>query len=738
MTIALELGLGRRLPSILQTEAAECGLACLAMLAGYHGQHTDMADLRRRFGLSLKGATLRDVARVADQLGFATRPLRLELDELPLLATPCILHWDLNHFVVLREVGRRGAVVHDPAVGERRLTVAELGRHFTGVALECTPLAGFQRAAAAPRARLSALIGRVEGLGGALAQLFLLALGIEALAIASPLLMQWVVDDALVGADRELLLALVVGFSLLLGARVSVTAMRGWVLMTLGACLKLGGRANLLSHLLRLPASYFESRQLGDVISRFGSQDDLLQALTTDAVEVVLDGLFAALTLGVMFLFAPGLTWLVIGGAALYAVLRCVSYEPLRRASAEAIVWAARRDSHFIETLRGVKTIKLLNGEEDRRGRWLNLMVETINRQLTTRKLGLLLRAASSLLKGGLAIAVVWLGAGSVLDGALSVGMLLAFIAYKDQFLDRTSGLVNKLLELRLLSVHAERLADIALTSPEGTAPPEPGAAAPAAASTPTGAVVRRGVRRPATLELRDVRFRYGEHEPWLLDGLSLRVEAGESVAIVGPSGCGKTTLLKVMASLLRPSEGELLVDGQRLGTIGLPTYRAMIGVVMQDDQLFAGSIGDNISFFAERPVPVLIEAAAQLAGIHEEIAAMAMGYSTLIGDMGTVLSGGQKQRVLLARALYRGPSLLLLDEATSHLDIARERAVSQALADLQVTKIIVAHRPETIRSAGRVLRLERGRIVSDEPRAALAPRRGLGRARSAVALGRA
>ncbi|ETX05783.1 MAG: hypothetical protein ETSY2_20920, partial [Candidatus Entotheonella gemina] len=465
--------------------------------------------------------------------------------------------------------------------------------------------------------------------------------------------------------------------------------------------LKVQGRANLFSHLISLPAAYFETRHLGDVMSRFDSQETILQAMTTDIVEALLDGLMVGMTLVVMFVFAPVLAVVVLAGAVLYGLLRSAFYLPLRQASAESIVWGARRDSHFLETLRGIKTIKLFNGQEGRRAHWMNLLVETVNRQLIGQKLRLILRTANSLLIGGLAIVIVWLGAKQVMEQTLSIGMLLAFISYKDQFLDRISKLIDTVLELRMLSLHAERLADIALT------PPEP--------RDRLGEAHRP--HQPVALEVRNLRFRYSDNDPWILDGVSFRIEAGESVAIAGPSGCGKTTLLKLLASLLQASEGEMIINGQPLARIGIACYRSMLGVVMQDDQLFAGSIADNISFFSDTADLELIEYCAKLAAVHDDILDMPMGYSTLIGDMGTVLSGGQKQRVLIARALFFQPSILLLDEATSHLDIEREKAVNDAVRALPVTRILVAHRPETIHSADRVIVLEEGCVQRDEKR---------------------
>src|SRR6185312_6315884 len=423
------------------------------------------------------------------------------------------------------------------------------------------PLGGFQPARSAPRVGLHSLLGHMVGIKRTLAQLFLLALAIEVFSIVSPLFLQWVVDHALVTADRDLLVTLALGFTLLLLLRVAVSGMRGWMLMAIGASMKVQARSNLFSHLLGLPSAFFEARHLADVMARFGSQDTILQAITTDVVEAVLDGLFASMTLAIMFLFAPALAALVVAGAILYGLLRWTLYTPLRQASMEAIVWSARRDSHFLETLRGIKTIKLFNGQEARRTRWLNLLVQSVNQQLTTQNLRLLFKLSNALIIGGLAILIVWLGAQGVLENRMTIGMLLAFISYKDQFLERVSNLVDKAVDLTMLGLHSERLADIALTAPE------PRQAAPVTSKPPA----------PVSVELRKVHFRYGQTEPWVLDDVSFRVEAGEAVALVGPSGCGKTTVLKILASLLPPTEGEILVDGEPLACFGIANWRSRI-----------------------------------------------------------------------------------------------------------------------------------------------------------------
>ena len=698
----LDINLRRRLPMILQTEASECGLASLAMVAHWYGYRSDLPELRRRYPLSLKGTTLKTLMQIADGLGFATRPLRLELSELQQLRLPCILHWDLNHFIVLRKMAGNIAIVHDPAVGVLRLSPEKLSRHFSGVALELLPTARFKPHEAPPRVRATQLVGNIAGLRRSLANLLCLAFAIEVFAVVSPLFLAWVVDHALVSADRDLLVTLVLGFTLLLILQSAVTALRGWMLMGLNASLRIQSRSNLFSHLLKLPMAFFETRHLGDIMSRFGSQEAILQAITSELVEALLDGLMAVITLLIMVLFAPGLTAVVVVGALLYAALRWASYSALRQASAESIVWSARRDTHFLETLRGIHTIKLFNAQNERRAYWLNLSVEALNRHLTVEKLRLLFRVANGFVLSGTLILVIWLGATRVLDGALSLGLLLAFIAYKTQFLNRVSELINKSFDLTMLRLHGERLADVALTAPEARNP----------AGLPSSLIKAAGI------EVKNLSFRYGAYEPWVLRNLSFRIHEGESVAIVGPSGCGKTTLLRLLTGLLQPTEGEILVGGEPLHRVSLEAYRSMLGVVMQEDHLFAGSVADNISFFAERPDQHRILACARAAAIHDDIAAMPMGYGTLIGDMGTVLSGGQKQRVLLARALYRQPRMLFLDEATSHLDIERERAVNDALRKRGITMVVIAHRPDTILASDRIIQLQKVVEGQDGPAA--------------------
>jgi ATP-binding cassette subfamily B protein RaxB len=699
MLDSLHLGWGaRRVPMILQTEAAECGLACLAMVAAQHGLRTDLPTLRKRFSLSLKGATMADLVRMAGRMQLSPRPLRAEMEHLPQLALPCVLHWDLNHFVVLTELSGDKAVIHDPARGVRRLALSEVSQHFTGIVLELSPAPDFKPTEERQSIGMRQMLGRVTGLRRSLGQIFVLALALEAFMLLSPFFMQWVVDGVLVSADRDLLLTLGLGFGLLVLVQVATGAIRSWAVLYLSSTLNLQWLGNVFAHLMRLPVSWFEKRHTGDIMSRFGAIQKMQETLTTSFIEAVLDGLLVVLTFAVMCVYSVTLATIAAGSVAVYALLRWAFFRPLREATEEEIVHTAKRSTHFLESLRGVQSIKLYNRQEDRHAEFMNKVVDAMNANIATRKLDLLFGVLHKLVFGLERIAVIWVGALLVMDQRFSVGMLFAFFAYRETFSQRVSGLIDKVVELKMLKLEGERLADIVLTAPEA----EPDVPA------------RERSEQPARLELRNVSFRYSDNEPEVLKDVSFVIEPGESVAISGPSGCGKTTLLKVLLGIHEPQSGEVLVGGVPLRQLGLRSFRDMVGTVMQEDQLFAGSITDNISFFDAHADPAWVAQCARLAAVHDEIEAMPMGYHTLIGDMGASISGGQKQRILLARALYKRPQILFLDEATSALDVDRERLVNQAVRQLDLTRVIVAHRPETIASASRVIVLKDGHVAQE------------------------
>lgn len=698
----LSFGLGRKVPVILQTESSECGLACLAIIAGYYGYDSDLFTLRQKYPISQKGITLTTLIRIANQLHLVARPLKLELDELNKLRLPCILHWDMNHFVVLKSVSRTKVTIIDPASGERQLSHSEVSLHFTGIALELWPDSNFEEKKDKTSIKIFNLFGEIRGLWKSLGQILILALVLEVFAIISPFFMQWVIDHAIVSADLNLLTTLAIGFGLLMALSSLISLLQSWVIMHMSTTLNVQWKANIFHHLINLPTSFFQKRHLGDIISRFGSIDAIQRTLTTSFITAILDGLMTILTLVLMFVYSPKLAMIAVISMVLYAIIRWIWYAPLRKATENQIVHAAKQNTHFMETMRGVKTIKQFEKQDMRQATWLSLFVEQINAGLITQKLNLMFEFVNTLLFGLQNIIIIWVGANLVINGEFTVGILMAFLAYKNQFGSRVSSLIDKFVEVKMLTLHGERLADIVLSDPEK------------ADSILLDSDFNEG-NITTEIKVRSLKFRYSDDEPWIINGLNFYVPEAQSLAIIGPTGCGKTTLMNLLLGNLKPVHGDIKVCGQSIKSIAKNRLRAQVAYVAQDDVLFAGSILENISFFDQNVQQNWVEECSRMAAIHDEIISMPMGYQTLVGDMGNVLSGGQKQRILLARALYKKPKILFLDEATSHLDIIKEKEINKMIKSLNITRIIIAHRPETITSVDRVITMQNGNIVNDQ-----------------------
>jgi ATP-binding cassette subfamily B protein RaxB len=687
---SLHFGFRHKVPQIIQTEAAECGLACLAMVCGYHGKHVDLQSLRQRFGISSRGATLRTLMDIATSVELKSRALKLDIDELNALKTPCILHWDLNHFVVLVAVKQGKVIIHDPAFGQRSLGIREVSEHFTGVALELWPDSGFTSEKPRVRLNLRKMMGNVSGLIPALTKIFCLSLMIESVNLLLPVGMQLVMDHVIPAKDPDLLTLICLGLLFFIIFRTGVSMLRAWTSLVMSTLIDVQWKARLFDHLLKLPLDYFEKRKLGDIQSRFTSLDTLRTTLTTNVVNSIIDGIMSIGLIVMMVLYGGWLIWVILGFTAIYVIFRLSTYNAYRQVSEEQIVKSARAGSHFMETLYGISTLKALGLSKTRANFWLNMNIDNANATVRKTKFEMMFTGGNTLIATLDQVALLWLGASQVIDGHMTLGMFVAFNTYRGQFSERAANLLNMVLQLRMLSLHRDRIADIALTDTEK--------------SLPERELLRGG--EAASLDVRDLVFQYDSLSAPLINGLSLSVAAGESVAIVGPSGQGKTTLMKIMTGLLSPTQGRVLINGMDITTAGLNNYRSCIACVLQDDTLFAGSIGENIASFDEQKDEARIVDCARRCNIHADIEKMPMGYETLISELGNSLSGGQKQRLLIARALYRRPAILFLDEATSHLDLDNESKINQAIRELEITRIFIAHRPSTIETADRVIKL--------------------------------
>jgi ATP-binding cassette subfamily B protein RaxB len=689
-----------KLPMMLQAEAAECGLACLAMVAAAHGQRHTLSDLRRKFSASLKGTTLKSVMDMADGLGMVGRPLRLEVDELVSLKPPCVLHWNLAHYVVLKKAwngpGGVWAVIHDPARGVRKVAPAEIGRSFTGVALELTPTPAFTKKKHIERVRLTDMWSTLKGLKGPVIQLFMLALVVQVIGVFSPMLNQLIIDDAISKGDMDLLTTIGMGMVILLLIQTGIGLLQGFVGMYLGTQLSFQMQSNLLHHALRLPVAWFEKRHIGDIMSRFGSLGPVQGFLTSVPIGATLNVIMLVVGGTMAVLYSPLLFGCVIATMLIPLIVQAVTFPWVRRKTDEGISLGAVASTTFMETLRGARTFKLFGKERERVSQWQNDTAASVNNSVTMQRVGLWGGAGLGIVTGLQGVAVWWLGAKQVIDGTMSLGMLMAFQSYAGQFSGALSGLIGLYFQWKTLELHLERLADVVHEDPE-VGVDEP---------------IQEGRLFEGRIGADKLSFRYATHEPLVFKDASFSIDPGQFVAIIGPSGGGKTTLMKVLLGLLDPTEGEVKVEGVGLKNFGVRTFRHRIGAVLQDDRLLAGTIADNVSFFDADLDMAKVEDCLAKACVLDDILKMPMGTMTLVGDLGSTLSGGQQQRVLLARALYREPTILFLDEGTANLDPETEARVSETLRGLSCTRIFVAHREAAIAGADRTLLVKDGAVI--------------------------
>jgi ABC-type multidrug transport system fused ATPase/permease subunit len=471
--------------------------------------------------------------------------------------------------------------------------------------------------------------------------------------------------------------------------------LRSLILVTLSNSLAYQVIVNLFRHLMRLPLDYFEKRHVGDTISRFGSTQPISQLISQGMIAAFIDGLMAVLTLALMFVYSALLGGLACAALGLYVALRLAFLQAIKFRNLDVITTMAKENSTFIESVRGIAAIKAFGQEGNRQRLWQKSKADAVNAQVKLGRLTAAFDALGQFVIGAERVVFVYIAITLAFDSVLTVGMIFAFQAYKQQFLDAGMRLTEQAINYQIVKVHLTRIADIAL-SPTEEGETEKNNEEP-------------DFTRPLTLDR--VFYRYGSNEPMVLQGVSLKIEPGEFIAITGPSGGGKTTLMKILMGLFEPSSGGIHLGERPISSYRKGKYRRCIGSVAQGDMLYAGSLAENIAFFDPNIDMERVRTVAEIAHIHTEIAAMPMGYQTLVGDMGSVLSGGQLQRIFLARALYPNPKILMLDESTANLDAENEDKILETMRELSITRIAIAHRPKTAMLADRIFLVKDGSI---------------------------
>jgi ATP-binding cassette, subfamily B, bacterial len=700
-------GTARQIPFIQQLSATECGAACLAMLLGYYGKQVPLSDVRDVIGVQRDGVNALALIQAGRWYGLRGRGVRLGLEALPYLAKGAILHWEFAHFVVFERWCKDGVAIVDPAYGRRWVPMEQFNRAFTGVALTFEPADDFQPKADRQRV-VWGYVKYMVGHSGLLGRLGVLSILLQLFALALPLLTGMLVDRVIPHGDEHLLTVLSLGMLAMVLFSFLASLIRSHLLLYLRTHLDTQMTLGFLEHLAMLPYAFFQQRSEGDLMMRVNSNAQIRELLTSTALSGLLDGALASVYLVILLLASPAMAALVLLLGLLQAGVFLLSYRRYQELMSRDLQTQAKAQSYLVQMLAGIETLKAGALEERAVEQWSHLFVDELNVALKRGRLSALVEASMNALRIGSPLLVMWFGGLQALNGSLSVGTMLALNALASGFLSPIATLISTALQLQLLRSYIERLEDVL------QAPPEQAKRGMSRAPGLTGAI-----------ELDNVSFSYGPLAAGGVHKVSVHIAPGQKVAIVGRSGAGKSTLAKLLLGLYQPSSGRVLYDGLDLAGLDLHSVRQQCGIVTQRSYLFGTSIRENITLQDPTiPLPQVVEA-AQLAGIHEDIIAMPMGYDTLLLDGGGSLSGGQRQRVALARALVHRPAILLLDEATSALDAITEAQVHRHLAALRCTRIVIAHRLNTIRDADLILVLEDGAIVERGAHAALLAHRG-------------
>ncbi len=685
----LGLRRSRPVPLILQQERSECGLAAVAMIAGYHGHAVGLHVLRNQALLSSRGTNLKNLMQVAQDLRLIARPLRLEISEFEQLRLPAILHWRMNHFVVLVSSKRGKAVVHDPARGRRMVRAAELDRAFSGVAVELTPARNFDRSKNHTRIRFVDFVGSFQYLARYLWMMLALLITTQILALVPPIATQLLIDEVVLGQDRIWLIHALLGLAVVMVVGTLLDAARKWISLYAGTKLAVDSSLSVLNHLLSLPASFLQGRHLGDLMSKVASLTPIRTALTDTGINGIVQLVVLFATLTIMFLYSTWLTVVSLGGLALSALLTFAVLPASRRLTEQTLIHTARQDSSLLETLGSYESVHALDIATLRLSQWQKHFFAATNAGVRRAKLSIWSGAGNGLIGAAEQVLFLGIGVSAIVEKQITLGVLFAFLSLRGRFGAAVASLANIAQSFFMLRVHTDRIGDILMAEPEP--PPR------------NDALCARVV---GSIEAQNLSFKY-PGGPWVIRNFSCAIAEGEAVAIAGPSGVGKSTLLRILSTQQAATCGRILVDDKDLVIWNSRCLRQQLGIVLQNDRLFQGSVCENIAGFDPEPDLERVQNAAINAEIWTDIQAMPMTLYTLLGDAGCNLSGGQQQRLLLARALYRKPRILFLDEATSHLDIDTERRVLDKLGDSGITIISVAHRPNVLARADRLIQIE-------------------------------
>ncbi|MDY6876290.1 MAG: peptidase domain-containing ABC transporter [Chloroflexota bacterium] len=687
------------MPVILQLNAVECGAACLAMVLGYYGRKTRVADCRECCSVGRDGTSARAIAQAARKRGLRVKAYSVKnLADFKYIRLPAIVHWKFNHFVVVEHWSPKRVDIVDPAGGRRQLTVDEFDAGFTGVVLTFESGVQFERQDARARPAWCSYLQHIlqhPGTPGLFAQILGASLCLQVLGLALPVFTKVLVDQVLPFRIDSVMVILGIGMVILVLAQTVTSYLRSALLIYLQGRLDSHMMLGFFEHLLTLPFRFFQERTSGDLLMRLGSNAMIREMLTSRTMSTILDGTLVLVYLSILLVQNTFFGALALGIGLLQVAILLGTTRRVHNLTEHSLSAQAESQSYLVEALTGIATLKVSGAEDRALDHWSNLFFRQLNVSLQQSQLTAVIGTATMTLRTLSPLILLWVGTLRVLDGTMSLGTMLALNALATSVLTPLASLVSSGQQLQLVGAHLERISDVMEAEPEQDA-----------------RLVQDAPQLTGRIEVKRVSFRYAPDAPLVLRDVSVSIEPGQKVALVGRTGAGKTTLGMLLLGLYTPTEGETLYDGVPLQRLNYRTLRRQFGVVLQAPFLFSGSIRQNITFNdAGLSLEQVIEA-ARLAAIHEEILQMPMGYETMIAEGGSALSGGQRQRLALARALAHDPAVLLLDEATSDLDAMTEQLVDQNLSQLSSTRIVIAHRLSTVRNADLILVLDEGMIV--------------------------
>ena len=702
----------KRYPFFQQQSASDCGAASLVMVGQYWGRRFSINRLREISNADRNGASLRGLVIAAESIGFITRPVKTSLESLAKQNLPAIAHWEGKHYIVVYQVTSTQVIVGDPAIGQRTFTHAEFRAGWTGYTLFLQPTA-ILKSAESGKIPFWQFVELVKPHRVVLIEIFLASVMIQVFGLITPIFTQLLLDRVVV--QRSTLTLNAIGLGLLIFGlfKVGMTGLRQYLLDHVANRVDISLIVGFVNHTLRLPLSYFESRYVGDIISRVQENRKIQQFLTGETLSILLDLLTMFVYVGLMFWYSWKLALLVLIIIPPFVILALVATPFLRRISREIFAASNEQTKYLIQSLTGIRTVKALAVEQTVRWHWEGLFGKSVKKAFSGEIIGNILSICSSTINTLVTTALLWFGVWQVIHNELTIGQLVAFNMLMGNVISPFERLTFVWNELQEIIIAVERINDVIDTEPEEDLQIQLRQSLPPV----------RG-----HIKFDRVSFRYhDESDTNTLENISFEVQPGQTVALVGRSGSGKTTLSKLCLGFYLPTEGQILIDGYDMSSLSLGSLRQQIGVVDQDTFLFGGTIRENISIaYPEAELSQVIEAATQ-AGAHDFIKELPMGYETQIGEGGGMLSGGQKQRLAIARALMGNPRLLILDEATSHLDTESERIIQNNFNALlsDRTTLVIAHRLSTIRNADLILVLNKGILIESGSHEELMAKRG-------------